>query len=341
MSRSGIRPRRNRKTPVLRSLIRETTLHASDLIAPMFLVSGSERREPIASMPGQSRVSVDLAVTDAEQLVGLGVPAVLLFGIPDHKDARGSAAYDAQAPVQQAVRALKSRFHDDLLVITDVCLCEYTDHGHCGILNGTVDGMRRPQVPDGYLLNDETLELLGRIANSHAESGVDLVAPSGMVDGMVGSIRLALDGAGFESVGIIAYSVKYRSAFYGPFRDAAAGTPSSGDRASHQMDPANAREALREAQLDVSEGADMLMVKPGLAYLDIVRRLRERIPGIPLVAYNVSGEYAMIKAAASAGWLDERPVVLEILTGMRRAGADAIITYHAADVATWLREESR
>jgi porphobilinogen synthase len=243
--------------------------------------------------------------------------------------------------VQQAVRALKSRFHDDLLVITDVCLCEYTDHGHCGILNGTVDGMRRPQVPDGYLLNDETLELLGRIANSHAESGVDLVAPSGMVDGMVGSIRLALDGAGFESVGIIAYSVKYRSAFYGPFRDAAAGTPSSGDRASHQMDPANAREALREAQLDVSEGADMLMVKPGLAYLDIVRRLRERIPGIPLVAYNVSGEYAMIKAAASAGWLDERPVVLEILTGMRRAGADAIITYHAADVATWLREESR
>lgn len=336
MSGPVIRPRRNRLTAGLRRLVRETQLGPGDLIAPLFVVSGNGRRDPIASMPGQARVSVDVAVEDAQKLRDLGVPGVLLFGIPDVKDALGSASYDADAPVQRAIRALKERLGDDLLVFTDVCLCEYTDHGHCGIVNGTVAEFARPQLPDGYVLNDETLSILGRVAVSHAVAGADVVAPSGMIDDMVRGLRSALDAEGYESVGILSYAVKYASAFYGPFRDAAAGAPTTGDRASHQMDAANWREALREAELDIQQGADMVMVKPALAYLDVIRAVHERFPQIPMAAYNVSGEYAMVKAAAAAGWLDERQAVLEVLTAMRRAGATTLITYHAADAARWL-----
>jgi porphobilinogen synthase len=276
-------------------------------------------------MPGVDQVSVDELEAEARELAALGVKAVLLFGIPSAKDPSGAEARAEDGVVQQAIRALKAA-SPELVVLTDVCMCEYTDHGHCGLLD---DG--------GYLLNDETLDVLGRIAVSHAEAGADVVAPSGMIDGMVGAIRGALDTEGQEGVAILSYAVKYASAFYGPFREAAEGAPSFGDRRSHQMDPGNAREALREVDLDVEEGADALMVKPALGYLDVVRSIRERFPELPLAAYNVSGEYAMVKAAAANGWLDEQAAVLEVLTGIRRAGADLVITYHAKDAAAWLQ----
>ncbi len=276
-------------------------------------------------MPGVEQLSVDRLAGEARELAALGVKAVLLFGIPSAKDPHGSESFAEDGVVQQAIRALKDA-SPELVVVTDVCMCEYTDHGHCGLLDA-----------EGDVLNDETLEVLGRIAVSHGEAGADVVAPSGMIDGMVGAIRGALDGEGAAGVAILSYAVKYASAFYGPFREAAEGAPAFGDRRSHQMDPANAREALREVALDVEEGADALMVKPALGYLDVVRSVRERFPELPLAAYNVSGEYAMVKAAAANGWLDERAVVLEVLTGIRRAGADLVVTYHAKDAATWLQ----
>ena len=319
------RPRRLRRTAALRDLVRETTLAPDDLVYPLFAVPGREVRNPVPSMPGIDQLSVDALATEARALRSLGIKALLLFGIPEAKDPLGGESYAEDGVVQQAIRALKDA-SPELVVMTDVCMCEYTDHGHCGLVDA-----------DGYLLNDETLELLGRIAVSHGEAGADVVAPSGMIDGMVGAIRMALDGEGLERVAVFSYAVKYASAFYGPFRDAAAGAPAFGDRKSHQMDPGNAREALREAALDVEQGADALMVKPALGYLDVVRRVHERFPELALAAYNVSGEYAMVKAAAANGWLDERAVVLEVLTGIRRAGADLVVTYHAKDAAAWLQ----
>jgi porphobilinogen synthase len=329
------RPRRLRLTPALRGLVRETTLDAGDFIAPIFVTAQSATPRPISSMPGVEQLPVDRAVAEAETLARAGIRAVILFGIPAAKDATGSDAASPDGIVQQAVRALK-RALPDLVVVTDLCLCEYTDHGHCGIVNGTA-GHRDPHLPDGYVLNDPTLEVLARVAVVQAEAGADIVAPSGMMDGGVGAIRDALDSAGFPHLPIMSYSAKYASGFYGPFREAAQGTPRFGDRSSHQMDPGNVREAMREHALDVAEGADMLMVKPALAYLDVIRATRDAFPELPLVAYNVSGEYAMVKAAAANGWIDERRVVLELLTGMRRAGADLVITYHAKDAAAWLR----
>ena len=332
MSRSGqfptVRLRRLRATETLRRMVKETSLASTNLIAPLFVTDGADVIQPIASMPAISRVSVDRVAGVADELVALGIPSVILFGVPDpsRKDPAGRESYSSGGAVQRAVRALKSRF-PDLVLITDVCMCEYTSHGHCGILDD-----------NQYLCNDETLEALRRIALSHAEAGADVVAPSGMIDGAVGAIRETLDAAGYQHVAIMAYAVKYASAYYGPFREAAGGAPSSGDRRTHQLDPANRGVALREAQLDVDEGADFLMVKPALAYLDIVHAVHEANPGVPLVAYNVSGEYAMVKAAAAAGWVDERGIVLESLTSMRRAGADLIITYHARDAARWLSE---
>ncbi len=319
------RPRRLRRTAALRDLVRETTLEPSDVVQPLFVVPGEGTRNPISSMPGVEQLSIDLLGGEARELAALGVQAVLLFGIPSAKDPYGSESFAEDGVVQRAIRALKDA-SPELVVVSDVCMCEYTEHGHCGLLDS-----------DGYVLNDETLEVLGRIAVSHAEAGADVVAPSGMIDGMVRAIRGALDGEGFESVAILSYAVKYASAFYGPFREAAEGAPAFGDRRSHQMDPANAREALREVALDVDEGADALMVKPALGYLDVVRSVREHFPELPLAAYNVSGEYAMVKAAAANGWLDERAAVLEVLTGIRRAGADLVVTYHAKDAAAWLQ----
>ena len=319
------RPRRLRRTAALRDLVRETTLEPSDVVQPLFVVPGEGTRNPISSMPGVEQLSIDLLGGEARELAALGVQAVLVFGIPSAKDPYGSESFAEDGVVQRAIRALKDA-SPELVVVSDVCMCEYTEHGHCGLLDS-----------DGDVLNDETLEVLGRIAVSHAEAGADVVAPSGMIDGMVRAIRGALDGEGFESVAILSYAVKYASAFYGPFREAAEGAPAFGDRRSHQMDPANAREALREVALDVDEGADALMVKPALGYLDVVRSVREHFPELPLAAYNVSGEYAMVKAAAAKGWLDERAAVLEVLTGIRRAGADLVVTYHAKDAAAWLQ----
>lgn len=329
------RPRRLRLTPQLRGLVRETTLEVADLIYPLFVTAASGAPRAVSSMPGMSQWPVDQVAREAEATAEFGIPAVLLFGIPAAKDPAGSDAYAAAGVVQRAVRAIK-RAVPDLVVVTDICLCEYTDHGHCGVLNGSSPKLTRPRLPEGYLLNDESVDLLGRIAVAQVEAGADVVAPSAMLDGMVAGIRAALDGAGFEHVPILSYSAKYASGFYGPFREAAEGAPKQGDRSSHQMDPANAREALKESALDVDEGADLLMVKPALPYLDVIRATRERYPDLPLAAYNVSGEYAMVKAAAAQGWLDERRAVLEILTGIRRAGADLVITYHAKDAARWL-----
>jgi porphobilinogen synthase len=322
------RPRRWRRTPALRDLVRETTLAPDDFVRPLFVVPGEEVRSPIASMPGIEQLSADQLVAEARELSSLGVKAVLLFGIPEHKDALGTESHAEEGVVQRAVAELKHAA-PELVVMTDVCLCEYTDHGHCGLL-----------ADDGYVLNDETLEVLGRIAVSHADAGADVVAPSGMIDGMVGALRSALDADGHANVAILSYAVKYASSFYGPFREAAEGAPAFGDRRSHQMDPANAREALREAALDVEQGADGLLVKPALGYLDVVHRVHERFPELPLAAYNVSGEYAMVKAAAANGWLDERAAVLEILRGIRRAGADLVVTYHAKEAARWLQERA-
>jgi len=319
------RPRRLRRTAALRDLVRETTLAPDDFVYPFFVVPGESIRQPIPSMPGIDQISVDGLAGEARELASLGIKAVLLFGIPSTKDALGVESYAEDGVVQQAIRALKDA-SPELVVVTDVCLCEYTDHGHCGVLDES-----------GYVLNDETLELLGRIAVSHGEAGADVVAPSGMIDGMVGAIRAALDGDGLEQVAILSYAIKYASAFYGPFREAAEGAPAFGDRKSHQLDPANAREAMREAALDVEQGADALLVKPALGYLDVVRQVRDRFPELPLAAYNVSGEYAMVKAAAANGWLDEREVVLEVLTGIRRAGADLVVTYHAKNAAAWIQ----
>lgn len=324
------RPRRLRHTPGLRALVRETELRPSDFIYPLFVVPGRDVAEEVPSMPGVRRFSVDRLPGAAEAAARRGIPAVILFGVPERKDAVGSAGAASDGIVQQASRAIKATV-PELLVIGDVCLCEYTDHGHCGVVH-----RGNGRLPDGHLLNDATLPHLGEVALSYAAAGVDVVAPSAMVDGMVGYIRSTLDQGGWTHLPILSYAVKYASAFYGPFRDAAEGAPRFGDRRSHQMDPANGREALREAALDAAEGADFLMVKPALAYLDIIAAVKAAQPALPLVAYNVSGEYAMIKAAAARGWLDERRVVLETLTGIKRAGADLIISYHALDAASWL-----
>lgn len=327
------RPRRLRRNAILRAMIRETELNASDMIYPLFVRHGQGRTE-IRSMPGVFQLSVDEVVGMAESAAALGIPAVILFGIPAEKDPVGRENFAADGIVQQAIRAIKQKV-PEIMVVTDVCLCEYTDHGHCGILN--TGEHHDAHQPEGYVLNDETLEVLAKVAVSHAESGADIVAPSGMMDGMVRAIRDGLDSAGFENTPILSYTVKYASSFYGPFREAAEGAPKFGDRKSHQMDPANVREALREAALDVEEGADMLMVKPALAYLDVIHAVKEAFPELPLAAYNVSGEYAMIKAAAMNGWLDESRATLETLTAIKRAGADMIITYHALEAAQWLK----
>ena len=312
-----VRPRRLRRNATLRNLVAETAVRPESLVYPMFVVEGEGRKEEIASMPGQFRFSVDALLEELESCVALGIRSILLFGIPDRKDETASAAYDENGIVQRAVRAVKAKF-PELCAITDVCLCEYTSHGHCGVLRGNdVD-------------NDPTLELLAKTAVSHAAAGADMVAPSDMMDGRVVAIRSALDAAGFQDVPIMAYSAKFASAYYGPFRDAADSAPKFGDRRSYQMDVRNGREAMRETALDVSEGADVVMVKPGLAFLDLVRRTAETSP-VPVAVYNVSGEYAMVKAAAKAGWIDGDAVIRENLIAFRRAGADVIITYHAKE----------
>jgi porphobilinogen synthase len=318
-----LRPRRLRRTAALRDLVRETTLEPSDLVLPLFVISGEGRRQAVSSMPGVDQTSADELVRDAREAFGLGIPAVLLFGVPDAKDETGSSGLGAGGVVQQAVRRLKAEL-PELLVITDVCLCEYTSHGHCGVLAGEeVD-------------NDATLPLLARMAVSHAEAGADIVAPSDMMDGRVGAIRRALDEAGHTQTAILAYSAKYASAFYGPFREAAGSTPSFGDRRAYQMDAANAAEALREARLDIEEGADIVMVKPALAYLDVIQRVKAET-GYPVCAYHVSGEYAMVMAAAERGWLDADRAMHEVTLSMRRAGADMVISYYARQLARMLR----
>ncbi len=313
------RPRRFRRNENLRRMIRETSLGVDQLVYPLFVVPGNGIRNPVSSMPGVFQHSTDNLLREIESAVELRIPAILLFGIPGHKDPEGSEAYSEKGVVQEAVRAIKARF-PDLVVVTDVCLCEYTSHGHCGVLRGK------------EVENDPTLEVLARSALSHAEAGADVVAPSDMMDGRVGFIRDTLDEAGFDQVGILAYSAKYCSAFYGPFREAAESAPQFGDRRAYQMDPHNSDEAIREVSLDIEEGADIVMVKPALAYLDIIRRIKEEFEW-PVAAYNVSGEYSMIKAAAANGWLDEERVMMETLTAIRRAGADLILTYFAKDAA--------
>jgi len=324
MAFPATRLRRLRKTGVLRDMVRETELTPQHLVLPMFVELGTDSRTPIEAMPGVERLSISHAVDEAGAAHDLGVPAVLLFGVTADKDPQASGAYDDEGVVQLAVRALKEA-HPELVVLTDVCLCGYTPHGHCGVVrdDGTVD-------------NDVTLELLAKTAISHAAAGADAVAPSDMMDGRVGALRSQLDSEGHKDVPIVAYSAKFASAFYGPFREAADSAPAFGDRRTYQMDPANAEEAVREALLDIEEGADMVMVKPALPYLDVIRRVKEATR-VPVAAYNVSGEYAMVKAAAAAGYLDERAAVLESLTSIRRAGADVVITYHAKEVAEWLR----
>lgn len=323
MAFPATRMRRLRRTAVLRDLVRETRLEAADLVLPLFVEAGLDGRKAIEAMPGVDRLSISEAVGEAGEAAALGLPAVLLFGIPADKDAEGSGAWDDEGIVQLATRAIKDA-HPDLLVMTDVCLCEYTDHGHCGLLR-----------EDGSVDNDSSVELLARTAVSQARAGADLVAPSDMMDGRVRAIRTALDDEGFGDTPIVAYSAKFASAFYGPFREAADSTPAFGDRRAYQMDPGNGDEAVREALLDVEEGADMVMVKPALPYLDVIRRVKDAT-NLPVAAYNVSGEYAMVKSAAEAGRLDERATVLEALTSIRRAGADVVITYHAKDAARWL-----
>ena len=322
------RTRRTRRTEAMRALVRETRLDPSQFVYPMFITHGQGIRHEISSMPGQYQLSVDMLAPEVAELRDLGVRAVLLFGLPASKDAEGTEAYADDGIVQQAIRELK-RLDPALVTIADICLCEYTDHGHCGILTAT-----------GEVDNDPSLDLLSRMAVSTARAGADVIAPSDMMDGRVGAIREALDEAGYATTPIMAYSAKYASAFYGPFREAADSAPQFGDRRGYQMDPANGLEALREVEADIEESADIVMVKPALAYLDVIRAVRERTD-LPLAAYNVSGEYAMVKAAAANGWLDERRIVLEILTSIARAGAGIIITYHAKDAARWLREDRR
>jgi len=316
------RMRRLRRTPAIRDLVRETRLQLDDLVYPLFVVAGENVKNPVSSMPGVFQLSIANLLPEVREVVRLGIKAVLLFGIPAHKDPAATGAYDPEGIVQLAVRALKDEF-PELVVITDVCLCEYTDHGHCGV------------VQEGEVLNDVTLELLAKMAITHAESGADIVAPSDMMDGRVAAIRNALDDEGLTDTILMSYSSKFASAFYGPFREAAESAPAFGDRKTYQMDPANLEEAVRESLLDIEEGADMIMVKPALPFLDVIHAVKQETR-FPLAAYNVSGEYAMIKAAAANGWLDEQRAVLEAVTGIKRAGADLIITYHAKDIAGWI-----
>jgi len=319
-----VRMRRARQNEKIRGLVRETHLSIEQLIYPLFIAENIGELREVSSMPGIMQWPLEHLGREAERIARLGIPAVLLFGIPSEKDELGTQAYAQQGIIQQAIRRFKAEV-PDLLVITDVCLCEYTSHGHCGV------------IQNGFVQNDESLELLARMALSHVEAGADLVAPSDMMDGRVGAIRRVLDERGFSSTPIMAYSAKYASGFYGPFREAAGSAPQFGDRRSYQMDPANVREALREVDLDIAEGADIVMVKPALAYLDVIRQVRDQCD-LPIAAYNVSGEYAMIKAAAQRGWIDERRITMEVLTGIKRAGADMIITYFAPGVAQWLKE---
>ncbi|BBI32519.1 porphobilinogen synthase [Cohnella abietis] len=323
-----VRNRRLRSSTALRNLVRETTIGVNDFIAPIFVTEGVGVKDEITSMPGVYHWSLDTMEQELREIVDLGIQAVLLFGVPDHKDATGTSAYEDNGIVQKAIRKIKS-IYPDLVVIADTCLCQFTDHGHCGVVHTTECGAQ--------IDNDESLVLLTKAAVSQAKAGADIIAPSNMMDGFVAAIRQGLDEAGFTNIPIMSYSVKFSSAYYGPFREAAHSSPKFGDRRTYQMDSANAREALREAQADVEEGADFLMVKPGLAYLDIIRMLRDRYT-LPIVSYNVSAEYSMVKAAAMQGWIDERAIVLETLLGMKRAGADLIITYHAKDAARWLQE---
>ncbi|MCM3730915.1 porphobilinogen synthase [Fictibacillus nanhaiensis] len=320
------RHRRLRKTASMRSLVRETHLHVSDFIYPLFFVEGENVKEEVPSMPGVYHLSLDLLNEEIKEIESLGIQSVIVFGVPNEKDDCGSSAYDHNGIVQKAIRQIKE-IAPSLTVIADTCLCQFTDHGHCGV------------IENGYVLNDETLKLLAKTAVSQADAGADIIAPSNMMDGFVAAIREGLDEAGFSDIPIMSYAVKYASSFYGPFRDAAHSTPQFGDRKTYQMDPANRLEALREAESDIAEGADFLMVKPALSYLDIIRELKDRYT-LPLVAYNVSGEYSMIKAAALNGWVDEKSIVLEKLISMKRAGADLIITYFAKDAAKWLNGES-
>jgi len=316
------RNRRLRTSAAMRSMVRETILHKEDFIYPIFVIEGENVKNEISSMPGIYQLSLDRLMGEVDEVVSLGIPSVILFGIPAEKDATGTGAFDDEGIVQRATRLIKEK-HPSLVVIADTCLCEYTDHGHCGVVHGS------------DVLNDPSLELLAKTAVSQAKAGADIIAPSNMMDGFVAAIREALDGAGFENVPIMSYAVKYASAYYGPFRDAADSAPQFGDRKTYQMDPANRMEALREAESDVMEGADFLIVKPALSYLDIMRDVKNNVL-LPVVAYNVSGEYSMVKAAAQNGWINEKEIVLETLTSMKRAGADLIMTYHAKDAARWL-----
>lgn len=322
-----VRMRRLRRTANIRSLNRETRLHVDDLIYPMFVIEGKGIKNEIASMPGIYQYSLDNLLPEVERVMSLGIKAIIFFGIPAHKDAVGSQAYAEDGIVQQAVRSVRAQF-PELVILTDVCLCEYTDHGHCGLIS-----------KDGQILNDPTLSLLAKTAVSHAAAGADIVAPSDMMDGRIGALRQALDESGFQDVAVMSYAVKYASAFYGPFRDAAGSAPQFGDRKTYQMDPASGtRQALAEASLDVEEGADYLIVKPALAYMDLIAKVRENFYQ-PVIAYNVSGEYAMVKAAALNGWIDEKKVVMEIMLGLKRAGSDLIMTYHAVDIGQWLKDD--
>ena len=331
-----LRARRLRRSAAIRRMVRETTLSPADFTYPLFVRHGDGLRRPISSMPGQYQLSVDEAVREAQEAAGLGIPAVLLFGIPAHKDPSGSENYDPAGIVPQAIRAIRQAL-PDLVIISDMCCCEYTDHGHCGIINLPDTTHFNPYLPEGYMLNDATLEILGRASVIHAEAGADIIAPSGMVDGMIGAIRAALDDAGLHHTAIMSYAAKYASAFYGPFREAAESPPQFGDRSQYQMDPANRREALKEPALDAAEGADLRRVKPALPYLDILSDARQAFT-LPVAAYQVSGEYAMIHAAAQNGWLDLKRSALESLMAIRRAGADLIVTYFAKDAARWLEE---
>lgn len=319
------RHRRLRTNPTVRTMVRETEIKAADFIYPIFVTEGENVRNPIASMPGVDQFSIDLLLKETDEVVDLGISSIILFGIPSEKDATGSEAYDDNGIIQRATRAVKER-HPELVVVADTCLCEYTDHGHCGVIH------------DNDVDNDASLVLLAKTAVSQAKAGADIIAPSNMMDGFVAVIRQALDDAGFQNLPIMSYAVKYASAYYGPFREAAQSTPQFGDRKTYQMDPANRMEAMREAESDILEGADFLIVKPALSYLDIIRDVKNHVL-LPVVAYNVSGEYAMIKAAALNGWVDEKKIVLETLTSMKRAGADIIMTYHAKDAARWLEEK--
>ncbi|MDO8964779.1 MAG: porphobilinogen synthase [Coriobacteriia bacterium] len=320
-----VRMRRLRANPAIRRMVRETAVDAGDFIYPLFVKPGTKKRDEISSMQGVFQLSIDELDREADEILSLGIPAVILFGLPESKDLAGSGAFAEDGIVQQAIRRLKEK-NPELYVVTDVCMCEYTSHGHCGAIDEA-----------GCVINDVTLEMLASTAVSHAEAGADMVAPSDMMDGRVAAIRAALDGDGFTDIPIMSYAAKYASGYYGPFRDAADSAPTFGDRQQYQMDPANGDEAIRETALDVDEGADIVMVKPALAYMDIIRRVKDTF-GMPTAAYNVSGEYAMVKAAAANGWIDEKRVVLETMTGFKRAGADLILTYHAKDAARWLRE---